>query len=207
MDTPEAPHAHSHVSTGKRWLDLLVGFAALGISALSIIVAVQHGRTMEKLVEAQSWPHVQIDNSNFLNQKREVAITLRSAGAGPARIEQVTATYAGRPVRSWVDLLRACCSADSAASVTALLAETDGAVVTSQPDGMVLLPGDRQSLLVVPLTARNAALWRRLDAERFRLRLRVCYCSVFDECFVAEMGQSRTRHVATCTPDPDGWSG
>lgn len=54
METPEV-HVHPH-HTGHRWVDYVIAGTALLVSVISLWVAVGHGRTMEKLVAANSWP-------------------------------------------------------------------------------------------------------------------------------------------------------
>ena len=44
-------HGHHH-GTGIPWLDLVLAGAAILISVISLVVSVRHGRTMERLVEA-----------------------------------------------------------------------------------------------------------------------------------------------------------
>lgn len=207
MDAPEIHAPHAHGGTGRRWLDLLVGWSALGVSLLSIVLAIKHGNTMEKLVEAQTWPHVRLDNSNTRDGRREISLVLRNAGSGPAKIQSVWATYQGKPVRSWPELLGACCSTVPGATVPQLVAQTDGALVSGGPEGVVLLPGDAQLMLQLPLTPRNDTLWRRLDTERFQLKVTVCYCSVFDECYLAQTGVRDHPHVARCEERADEWKG
>lgn len=207
MDTPETPHAHPK-HTGSRWLDTLLALTALVISGISIAVAVHHGHTMEKLVEAQSWPFVELENSNVAEGRQAVTLALRNAGSGPARIETFSVRYQGRPVTTWPDLIRACCSTPAAADPEALLRETDGQITTGVPVGRVLLPGDRQLVLGMPRSAANESVWRRLNDERFRLQTRACYCSVFDECYVTDFDRTRKpEHVESCPKDADAWRG
>ena len=203
MDVPEihSPHAHG----GRHWLDMVVALAALVTSVVSITVAVRHGETMEKLVEAQSWPHIQLDSSNLVNDKQDVALTLRSTGSGPSQVKALSISYAGTPVHNWPELIRACCASDRNADVATLLRETDGRVITGTPTGAVLLPNDKAMIMSLPRTEANAALWKRLDMERTKLRFEACYCSVFDECYVSELRQSDARHVESCPVFKDKW--
>ncbi|MDX2209026.1 MAG: hypothetical protein SFV20_01560 [Sphingopyxis sp.] len=207
MDTPEihAPHSHGASHAGGHWIDKVVAFAALITSVVSIIVAVRHGDTMEKLVEAQSWPYVGLNSSNLVDNQRNISLTLESAGSGPARVRSLAIRYQGKPVTDWPSLIRACCASSATADIPALLRETDGAVVTGGPVGSVLLPGDKAIILSMPLTAANAALWKRLDQRRGRLQLQGCYCSVFDECYVTDFRRAGPRHVDKCPDLRDQW--
>ncbi len=50
-------HAHAH-KTGHRWVDMAIAISAITISVISLFVAIEHGKTEEKLVAANSWPFV-----------------------------------------------------------------------------------------------------------------------------------------------------
>jgi hypothetical protein len=70
MDSPEAPHSHpSH--TGHRWLDIALGLSAMFVSVVSLVVAVEHGRTMQRMADANArmvdenaWPFVEFAERN-----------------------------------------------------------------------------------------------------------------------------------------------
>jgi hypothetical protein len=94
VEPPEAPHSHpSH--TGHRWLDIVLGLSAMFVSVVSLVVAVEHGRTMERMadantrmVDANSWPFVEFDSHNVDAQgNADVRLVLTNDGIGPARIE------------------------------------------------------------------------------------------------------------------------
>ena len=50
------------------------------------------------------------------------------------------------------------------------------------------------------------ALWGKLNRERFRMRFRACYCSVFDECWTSDLVTVSPEPVAQCTKSPDSFS-
>lgn len=204
LDVPEIHPPHTH--RGRHWLDMVIGLAALITSVVSITVAVRHGETMEKLVEAQSWPYVGLDSSNLVDGKRNISLSLQSAGSGPARVQTLTIRYQGAPVRDWPDLIRACCTSSPTVDDATLLRETAGEVVTSGVVGAVLLPGEKTTILSLPFTEANAVLWERLNVERRKLDYEACYCSVFDECYVSDFSRSGPRHVEVCPAVPDQWA-
>src|ERR1700722_11340571 len=89
----ESPHRHS---TGHSWLDLILGVSAVTISFISLFLAIHNGNAMERLVEANSWPSVQVTFST-LNQDStpHVHFDIANKGVGPARIESLDVTYNG----------------------------------------------------------------------------------------------------------------
>ncbi len=103
------PDTETHVEphkTGHRWLDTALALCAIFISVTSLAVAIHHGRTMERmaqanarLVAANSWPYLQFVRSNGLVPSNLAGLALPAqaefstswsivnAGVGPARIE------------------------------------------------------------------------------------------------------------------------
>ena len=49
----------------------------------------------------------------------------------------------------------------------------------------------------------NEVVWDKLNAERFRLRFRACYCSVFDECWVSDLSTVSPQSVEHCAVTPN----
>jgi hypothetical protein len=48
----ESEHGHTHGhKTGIPWFDVAVGASAMFISVVSLVVSIEHGRTMEKMVQ------------------------------------------------------------------------------------------------------------------------------------------------------------
>ena len=74
--------------TGHRLADLAVAFSALFVSLCSLGIALHHGRTMQRLIEANSRPFIQFTTSNGhpapdspLGQAFSVLISNPGAGA------------------------------------------------------------------------------------------------------------------------------
>jgi hypothetical protein len=75
------------------------------VSVISLFVAIEHGRTMERMaeanarmVEANSWPFVEYDSHNVDEQgNAKIRLVLTNQGIGPARIETCTKTFSPCP--------------------------------------------------------------------------------------------------------------
>ena len=62
----------------------------------------------------------------------------------------------------------------------------------------------RDTMLVMGMGREGQeALWDKLNSERFRLRFRACYCSVFDECRVSDLATVSPQSVEHCAVSPD----
>lgn len=211
MESPEAPHHHaSH--TGHRWFDIALGVSAMFVSVITLVVAIEHGRTMERMadantrmVEANSWPFIDFSAHN-LNDKGapEVRLVLTNEGIGPARIEAFELWWRGNSISSPTQLLNACCTPDPGGQ------QVKTVIGQGLASPRILRAGEHVDFLSVDLTDTDREVFRKFNSERNNIRTRVCYCSVFDQCWIKESGdllqkdQSKLihpEHVKTC-PTP-----
>jgi hypothetical protein len=188
--------------TGHRMADLAVAFSALFVSLCSLAIALHHGRTMQKLVEANSRPFIQITTSNGrpsadspLGQAFSVLIS--NPGAGAARVERFSILVDDKPVKDIGEaLLRlAGLPADTKDESAVLGPMTYSAVAPSY-----IKAGSDQPVLLWPRTAGNASVWDK-DAEAGlnRVKFEACYCSIFDECWVENSHRFRPAAVPSCS--------
>jgi hypothetical protein len=62
----------------------------------------------------------------------------------------------------------------------------------------VVRAGDSEAFITLQLTDSNADIWHRLDVARLQLKMRACYCSVFDECWQTDLQQTSAKRVRSC---------
>jgi hypothetical protein len=194
----DVEHPHHHHRTGHRWLDAIVSSAALFVSLISILIAWHHGETMrelvhqnERLVQANSLPHLLLFGSNAKEDGTlEPALGVKNQGVGPAEIRSVEVLVDGKPVENLRQLLQACCGKHDYSGVS-----------TSTLLATMLRPGDTTYYVRMPVTEANRAGATAFDKARMTQRIvtRVCYCSVFDECWTRSSVESeRPRAVKQC---------
>jgi hypothetical protein len=187
--------------TGHRMADLAVAFSALFVSLCSLGIALHHGRTMQRLVEANSRPFIQFTTSNGqpaagspLGQAFSVLIS--NPGAGAARVERFSILVDDKPVKDIGEaLLRlAGLPADTKDKSAVLGPMTYSAVAPSY-----IKAGSDQPVLHWPRTAGNASIWDK-DAEAGlnRVKFEACYCSIFDECWIENSRRFKPTAVASC---------
>jgi hypothetical protein len=194
MDAPEQPHQH-HGHTGHRWLDIILALSAMFVSVISLVVAVEHGRTMQRMadanarmVEANSWPFLQFETHNVDEHgNANVRLVLINNGIGPARIETFELWWNGQPMPSPGALLQACCT-----TTAAQLGQVHTTISVENTAPSILRAGDHTDFLAVPASPQNKDIWSKFNEERDRIAVRVCYCSVFDECW---RGSGITTHA------------
>jgi hypothetical protein len=196
--TPEHETSHAPHHTGRRWLDLTLALCAIFISIVSLAIAVHHGLAMDRLVNANSWPFLtyHTDNQDAAGH-RDISLRIDNAGVGPARFETFEVWWQGQPVASADELLRRCCMPESGSKIDAAAARSMNlSVGVIAPS--VMRAGGEQSFLGLELADANAAIWHRLDVARMQIKMRACYCSVFDECWETDLRQTSTKSVKSC---------
>jgi len=192
----EAPHGAHASHTGHRWLDISLALSAFFISLISLWLAMHHGKTMEKLVESNSYPNIDIDLSNGIDfQRRGHVLSLSNTGIGPARIRSVTAQFQGKPVSGLREMLTACCGYAPALAPQLLYFSSDDI------RGALIPVGRKVELFRWAEPERSSPLSAVFDSfnqHRAELELTVCYCSVFDECYVRSSRKREPVRVEAC---------
>jgi hypothetical protein len=190
MDDVEVHNHHPH-PVGHRVFDFVVSGCALLVSCISLFIAVRHGETMEKLVQSNSFPSVELAGTiGSTDTPGEIALSadLTNNGVGPARIESIEFWENGEPVRSAEDFVKAI---KSAAGDVHGKADFSGATVVGS------LIGAGKTKKLVQFKFSDQARWYPILAKLgFGLESRVCYCSVFDECYVSDTRANHGRPIA-----------
>jgi hypothetical protein len=186
--------------TGHRWFDLIMALTAIVISTVSLVVAIDHGRTERQLVQANSWPCIQ-ENTDI--NDRMVSMSIVNAGIGPAKMEWLDLYYRGKLVRDPATLLGLCCGFPAGTH------QQIGRYVTGfdvgNPNQQVLRPGDRIRILRLQDDRPPQHLIQVLGQHLGEITFRGCYCSVFDECWTGDLNSLATRRVASCPADPNAF--
>jgi hypothetical protein len=207
IEVPEPPHlphppaeAAGGKASGHGWLDRITTGLLLLISLCSLYVAWHTSHTMEglvrenaRLVRAQSTPLLDYGTGNAIDQTRTMAALVINVGNGPARVRWSRFQLDGRTYATWPEL---------AAAVAPAAGTADG-LVTASLDGTLLRAGAERRLInwVAPAPGPEAEAWQKIDSVRGRVRADICYCSLFDECWLATFDGGVSSLAEQC-PDP-----
>lgn len=182
--------------TGHHTLDLILATCAIFLSLVSLVVAVLHGHTMERmaeanaqLVQANSWPFLQVQSSNQNASGQEIAFTLSNNGVGPAKISAASIRYKGAPIRNWDAFLDDCCNQPGVPP----LHYASAAIMP-----IVLRAGDSVRFFTVPKPPGDGSAWEKLNVQRHDVSFEFCYCSVFDDCWKTDGSTLRPEPVEIC---------
>ncbi len=193
----------------RDWFGMIVSICALATSAASILVAVQNANSMDRLVQANSWPYLQFQTGNQADDGTQVVtVTLQNSGIGPLRLETFVVSQDGNDVGNFVEMMLACCvPPDTRIESEADILMEMGSIGSNKPTGAVLGPGDSILVFALPKEGANAEAYRKLNAARFTMNYRACYCSVFDECWETDFKSTHPAPVAACKSEPKSWRG
>ena len=171
----------------------LVGLCALCVSAYTAHVQRQQ-------VRAAVWPILEFDSSTA----PDIHFTLANKGVGPAIIRHVIVRVDGQQVRNWKEALGR------------ILGPGEHLFSESDMSGHVFAAGESMT----PLTPRDPEnnplnfdksnpLWVKMNKDRFRVTVEICYCSTLGECWTLRAGgrtsSSTTTETRRC-PTPSATS-
>lgn len=160
---------------------------ALGVSLLALAIGAYQTRLMQDQARASVWPYLTI-GTTYTNDldKDGFVLQVDNFGIGPAKIGSVKLALDGKPQRSWDDVLEA-------------LDVKDASYSTSSLHGDVIPPNINRETTIgaIRINERKAAkLFHEADS---RFTLEICYCSVYDECWISRWHRSGVEPVARCT--------
>jgi hypothetical protein len=190
-DLPRTPDKH--------WIEYAMTAAVLVISLISLGVAIGTEDANRRMVAAASWPILQIDTGNTDDQLRpSISISIGNSGVGPAKVESLEVFWKGKAYSNSADLVRDCCGLQDLGFSKKQGQPRPTPLIKGAVAGTVIRAGETRLMLHLPLGPDNAAGWNALDRTRFELRYRICYCSVFDECWVSNLGDLHPTPVDRC---------
>jgi hypothetical protein len=196
----KTPHEVRETLTERRRLvralaDRWTAIAAISISVVSLVIGVMHGRTMDRLVKANSWPFLQFDSGNTApDQQLAISFSIANSGVGPARLETLQVLYEGQPVATSRELLRTCCVTPGLKATP----EELGMIITSSVAPR-MIPANRElQFFFWRRPEGDSPVWDALDKARFKMAVKGCYCSVFDECWSSNLAGDRPEEVDSC---------
>lgn len=163
----------------------LVGLCALCVSAYTAYVQRQQ-------VRAAVWPILEFDSSNG-----PIHFILANKGVGPAIIRHVIVMVDGQPVRNWKEALEKILGPGEN-----LFSESDMSfhVLAAGESRTVFTPHDPENN---PINYdRSNPLWVKMNKERLRVSVEICYCSTLDECWTLRasgLAPSTTTETRRCS--------
>lgn len=172
--------------------NLFVAAPALVISGAVAYFAFEQAEATKKMQIGSVWPNVSYDTGNLDDAGNpQISLNVANRGVGPARIAGMQLSLDGKAYRSIPAMVRDCCLAQGEPLK----------MVLSAVNGEVISPGDEVAFVTVSPDGLRPSTYERLDNARLRVRTQVCYCSVFDDCWIEDSQETAVRPVAQCPAD------
>jgi hypothetical protein len=180
--------SENHDSSFSDWIrspQTMIALSAVLLSVCGLFVSVYEASLMREQQRASVWPNVEIGPS--INPG-DLKIFVQNTGVGPARIVSASLTRQGEPEENWGELIRAFEREDGA----------DPGWYQSLITGRVLPRSSSQELIFriqSPSENPGSGLADRLSEaiSEEEIDVRLCYCSVYDECWTTRMSDVMTR--------------
>lgn len=210
-DAPKADRTDSKDVQLKKSVDRLLKYMPLmaaghflvGIPALIVSLSVAYfsfvqAEATDKMQVASVWPRVAYETANRGAEGQDaVTLSLANKGVGPAIVRGMKIEYEGREFAGFRELLSECCSSSP---------ETL-AVVISGINGEVLRPGEQAVFAQLIPRAGQIEAYEAFETERLKLAVSVCYCSVFEDCWVQTTSTAEPAPVQECPADWKQYTG
>ena len=203
MEGPEVHHAHGRRGGGlPQWLELTIAGTALVTSICSIVIAIHHGHTMEKLVQANSIPYLTGGFSTATTEGEQVlSLDFLNRGVGPAHERSLRVKVDGQYVRSLDELVAKSLPPDQAAEVDKARKDRTLQILKNNVHTRFVPGSGEQLVFRITRNAENARYWDMLEKGADKWDVEYCYCSVFDDCWVVRGVWSEPAPIAECTRD------
>jgi len=164
--------------------EMIVGLSALVVSLVAVFVGIYSAYVERAYARASVWPGLEVYQSTY---QSEFKYGINNNGTGPALIKQARVTLDGQPVENW----RALFDAYGLEVIT---------YNQSQLSNRILPPQG----VIEPVVIRGASnLSDFVDGQNARVNIELCYCSIYDECWLIDR-VNVSKPVKACTwPEHD----
>jgi hypothetical protein len=166
---------------------LLVSVLALTLGIYQARLMNEQTRLMQGQARASVWPYISIGYSiSDSGEKLGYTWEISNDGVGPARIESVTFTLDGASLHRWRDVFQK------------LFGDAPVPATYSQIYGKVLAPGTNRETTIEAVHIQDIEQAKIFFRAQDRMDMTICYCSVYDDCWVAHRKQPEVQAVARC---------
>ena len=172
---------------------------AICISGLALAVGVYQTRLMQTQARASVWPYVTSGfRYSMYGDNQGFELHLQNNGVGPAIVRSTQIKLDGKPVKHWDEVIAVLLDGNKDVPADAAL---------SGLHGIVIPPSTNRETDVIAIRTNKTALAKVLYEARDRLGVDICYCSVYDDCWISHWLQSEPESVSTCHKAADEFDG
>lgn len=165
----------------------LISMLALAVSVFALAVGAWQTRLMQSQARASVWPYLAIGYTYTSNVDTNGFIwTIDNNGVGPARVQSVTVGLDGKPMRNWDEVIAALGMRERPSTATTSFA------------GAVIPPNTNRETTVAAIRVHGRELATLFKDAIGRFSMDICYCSVYDDCWIAHWQRWQVDAVDHC---------
>ena len=170
------------ISTEK--LNFIIAVCAILISAASFYATYLQADAANKQVKAMTLPLLQFSTGNWNSEEKQkrITFTLTNAGLGAAIIKNFNFIYLNKKYDSISHYLEVCCGQELK-QVNKKLGD-DAGLLTAKVNNTILAGQSKNRFITFDYNKNTEVFWNKLNDERFKTKLEVCYCSLLDDCYI-----------------------
>jgi hypothetical protein len=173
---------------GRRWTaERVSAFFAVTVSLITLVVLAVQTRLMQKQARAAVWPYVEL---GFSANAQGFAWVVANKGVGPALVQRVRVAVDGKPQADWQAVIKAL-----------QLPDVEAAFAQSQLSETVLTPAEKTTEFYEFMRLGPGAGAKAMLASIDRLTITLCYCSIYDDCWITKFRESSRPAVDQCPAD------
>lgn len=161
--------------------EMIIAVSALIVSLITAFASIYSAFIDRAYARSSVWPRLEIHRT-YDASKAYFSYSVNNKGTGPAVIKYAKLSYNNKVVKSWPEYLQ-------------VRIGRDVGHVQSHIGSKVLSAGE----LIKPLETRDKEV-ATLLANEDGLQIELCYCSIYDECWLVDRENTPTP-VTQCTID------
>lgn len=155
----------------------LLSLAGVFTGGVALYAALGESEAVRQQTAATVWPYVQLTIRDFVqDDKAAFSLELSNSGVGPAKMREMQLLIDGEVYRDWRAVLTSFLDEEFAQGVR---------YGRSDVTGRVLSPGE--TLTSFHTTDRVVVEGMQAGIYSGRVSLSYCYCSIFDDCWNAQI--------------------
>jgi hypothetical protein len=167
--------------------DRTIALAAMLIAGASLLMASYQSCLQRENFHISVQPHVLL---SFYFNRSGAGWVLRNEGLGPAVVKSFNVQIDGNQMRNWMNV------------GDVLGIEPGHTEYVNVPPGVFLRPSSPEAGKLFWVEASPAAA--TLNANRDRVHITLCACSLYEKCWITTSGRSDPTRVVSCSaPDAE----
>lgn len=175
VDSAEAQpliRAERHIIRLTFWQTIL-SVVGIVIAVLALYAALTESAAVRQQTAAAVWPFVQLMVEDYdTGESAGFSFAFTNVGVGPAKMQDVRVIIDGNTVRNWSEL------------VASVDGDANAGVNRNFISDRVLRPEETVEVFSTTDTELARKLFGAISKPRSQLSF--CYCSIFDECWLAD---------------------